>query len=64
MMVFISSASLYFHLSSLGPAWIVSRGILCAAYSIELCITDYGFIILYVMLIHSEYNPTQILIYT
>lgn len=30
--------NLSFHFSSLGPAWTVSNGILCAAYSIELCI--------------------------
>ena len=42
MIVFIYSASLYFHFSSLGPAWIDRRGILCAASSIELCMVDFG----------------------
>lgn len=38
MIAFIYSANRYFHFSSFGPAWIVRRGILWAAYSIELCI--------------------------
>ena len=43
--------SLSFHFSSFGPAWIVRRGILSAAYSIEDIIFCFGQVIYSVLLI-------------